>query len=148
MTPFKSLVSQLAAATDLPLETDARDSCSLETSSLVVTLQYRRERDALVLFAPVTEPDDELVPETLCAALSPACHGEGTHGNFLGLFDGTLLLSAALPLDGLDANALAARLLAFSDATLGVRAPLTAPDPTNATTASGGNIQTDWSILV
>ena len=64
----------------------------------------------------------------LRAALTLACHGEGTHGSFLGLFDGTLLLSAFLPLEGLDADALAARLLAFSDAAVAVRDALSAAD--------------------
>jgi len=39
MTQFEALVSELAAATGLPLEIDARDACSLETDGLVVTLQ-------------------------------------------------------------------------------------------------------------
>ena len=75
---------------------DAQDSCSLETDGIIVTIQYRRERDDVVLFAPVTEPDTDLPPETLRTALSLACHGEGTYGNFLGLFDGALILSSLL----------------------------------------------------
>jgi hypothetical protein len=148
MTPFESLVSQLAAATGLPLEVDARDSCSLETDGLVITLQYRRGRDDLVIFAPVTDPDAKLAPETLRSALALACHGEGTHGNFLGLFEGTLLLSAVLPLEGLDADALAARLLAFSDTALGVRATLAAPTAAPADAPPADGIQADWNILV
>lgn len=94
---------------------------------IVVTLQYRRGRDDMVLFAPVTDPDAELPAETLRSALALACHGEGTHGNFLGLFGETLLLSAVLPLEGLDADTLAARILGFSDVALDVRDALTSP---------------------
>ena len=96
MTQFESLISELAAASGLALQVDAQDSCSLETDGIIVTIQYRRERDDVVLFAPVTEPDTDLPPETLRTALSLACHGEGTYGNFLGLFDGALILSALI----------------------------------------------------
>ena len=56
MTPFESLIAEFAKNTGLPLEADAQESCSLETEDLVITLQYRRERDDVVLFAPVSEP--------------------------------------------------------------------------------------------
>ena len=94
MTPFESLIAEFAKNTGLPLEADAQESCSLETEDLVITLQYRRERDDVVLFAPVSEPGEELPPETLRAALELACNGKGTRGNYLGLFAGTLLLRA------------------------------------------------------
>ena len=93
MTPFESLIAEFAKKTGLPLEADTQESCSLETEDLVITLQYRRERDDVVLFAPVSEPGEELPPETLRAALELACNGKGTRGNYLGLFAGTLLLS-------------------------------------------------------
>ncbi len=127
MTPFSTLISSLAASTNLPLEIDAQDACTLETDGLFVTLQYRRERDDVVLFAPVTEAGDELSPETLRTALTLACHGEGTKGNFLGLFDGTLILSTFAPLEGLTPESLGAKVLAFADAALDVRDALAAP---------------------
>ena len=135
MTQFESLISELAAASGLSLQVDAQDSCSLETDGVIVTLQYRRERDDVVLFAPVTEPDTNLPPETLRKALSLACHGEGTHGNFLGLFNDTLLLSVLLPLEGLDTETLAARLLAFSDTAFAVRDALATSDIADAAPA-------------
>ena len=129
MTPFESLIAEFAKNTGLPLEADAQESCSLETEDLVITLQYRRERDDVVLFAPVSEPGEELPPETLRAALELACNGKGTRGNYLGLFlfAGTLLLSRFMPFDGLTADALGDRVLAFADAALAVRAALAAP---------------------
>ena len=126
MTPFEALISELATATGLPLQVDARDACALETDGLVLTLQYRRERDDVVLFAPVTEPDEPLPPETLRAALALACHGEGTHGAYLGLFDETLLLSSCVPLEGLTAELLGNRILAFADTAFAVRDSLAA----------------------
>ena len=127
MTPFESLIAEFAKNTGLPLEADAQESCSLETEDLVITLQYRRERDDVVLFAPVSEPGEELPPETLRAALELACNGKGTRGNYLGLFAGTLLLSGFMPFDGLTADALGDRVLAFADAALAVRDALAAP---------------------
>ena len=127
MTPFESLIAEFAKNTGLPLEADAQESCSLETEDLVITLQYRRERDDVVLFAPVSEPGEELPPETLRAALELACNGKGTRGNYLGLFAGTLLLSRFMPFDGLTADALGESVLAFADAALAVRAALVEP---------------------
>ncbi len=129
MTPFESLIATFAKETGLPLEVDERESCSLETDGLVVTMQYRRERDDITLFAPVTEPDAPLPTETLRAALALACNGEGTRGNFLGLFKDTLLLSTIVPFEGLTASSLGDRILAFADAALAVRAELAAPAP-------------------
>ena len=135
MTPFESLIAEFAKNTGLPLEADAQESCSLETENLVITLQYRRERGDVVLFAPVSEPGEELPPETLRAALELACNGKGTRGNFLGLFDDTLLLSAFVPFEGLTAATLGDRVLAFADAALAVRVALAAPA---AEQAAGG----------
>ena len=142
MTPFESLIAEFAKNTGLPLEADAQESCSLETEGLVITLQYRRERDDVVLFAPVSEPGEELSPETLRAALELACNGKGTRGNYLGLFAGTLLLSGFVPFAGLTADALGDRVLAFSAAALAVRAalaePAAAPSPASGAGFSGG----------
>ena len=65
----------------------------------------------MALFAPVSEPGEELPPETLRAALELACNGKGTRGNYLGLFAGTLLLSGFMPFDGLTADALGENLV-------------------------------------
>jgi len=137
MTPFSSLIQSLAAATNLPLETDAQDSCTLETDGLLITLQYRREHDDVALFAPVTDPGAELSPETFRTALALSCHGEGTKGNFLGLFHNALVLSTFAPLEGLTAETLGARILAFADAAISVRDALDAPAPAAEPAASG-----------
>ena len=81
----------------------------------------------MALFAPVTEPDGELPPETLRKALALACNGEGTRGAYLGLFDGTLLLSTFMSIEGMDAETLGGRILAFADTAHAVRDALAAP---------------------
>ena len=73
---------------------------------------------------------------TLRKALALACNGEGTRGNFLGLFDGTLLLSTFIPLEGLTAETLGGRILAFADTAHAVRDALAAA--ATEQTASGG----------
>jgi hypothetical protein len=138
MTPFESLIAEFARKTGLPLEVDGRESCSLETEDLVVTLQYRRDRDDVALFAPVAESGEELAPETLRAALRLACNGKGTRGNYLGLFEDTLLLSAFVPFEGLTAAALGDRVLAFADAALAVRDALAASAAREPAPASSG----------
>ena len=138
MTPFESLIAEFARKTGLPLEVDGRESCSLETEDLVVTLQYRRERDDVALFAPVTESGGELASETLRTALRLACNGKGTRGNYLGLFEDTLLLSAFVPFEGLTAAALGDRVLAFADAALAVRDALAASAAREPAPASSG----------
>ena len=135
MTPFESLIAEFAKKTGLPLEADAQESCSLETEDLVITLQYRRERDDVAIFAPVSEPGADLPSETFRTALTLACNGEGTRGNFLGLFGDALILSAFVPFEGLTAATLGDRVLAFADAALAVRAALAAPA---AEQAAGG----------
>ena len=135
MTPFESLIGEFSKETGLPLEVDAGESCSLETDGLVVTLQYRRERGDVAIFAPVSEPGADLPSETFRTALTLACNGEGTRGNFLGLFGDALILSAFVPFEGLTAATLGDRVLAFADAALAVRAALAAPA---AEQAAGG----------
>ena len=136
MTPFESLIGEFSKETGLPLEVDAGESCSLETDGLVVTLQYRRERGDVAIFAPVSEPGADLPSETFRTALTLACNGEGTRGNFLGLFGDALILSAFVPFEGLTAAMLGDRVLAFADAAHAVRDALAAPAPEQ--TASGG----------
>ena len=135
MTPFESLIGEFSKETGLSLKADAGESCSLETDGLVVTLQYRRERGDVAIFAPVSEPGADLPAETFRTALTLACNGEGTRGNFLGLFGDALILSAFVPFEGLTAATLGDRVLAFADAALAVRAALAAPA---AEQAAGG----------
>ena len=128
MTVFDKLLADFSAMTGLELSADPQGSCRLETDGLIVTLQYRSAADDVVLFAPVTDPDDDggLTPARCKKALSLAFDGQGTAGAFLGLFGGALVLTVHLPMGGLDAETLGVRLTAFADAAVAVRAELAA----------------------
>lgn len=128
MTVFDKLLADFAAMTGLQVAADAQNSCQLETDGLIITLQYRSDADDLVIFAPVTDSDGNggLVSSQYKKALSLAYDGKGTSGASLGLFDGELVLSVHLPMNGLDAETLGVRLTAFTDAAISVRAEIAA----------------------
>ena len=128
MTSFESLIADFSQKTGLGLVPDERAGCILETDGIFITLQHRAESDDVVVFAPVTDPEAAARPTRamLERALSLAYDGRGTYGAFLGLFDGELILSVHLPMQGLDAETLAARLTAFADAAVSVRAEVAA----------------------
>ena len=128
MTVFDKLLADFAAMTGLQVAADAQNSCQLETSDLLITLQYRDQADDLVIFAPVTDSGEAegLSPAQYKKALSLAYDSKGTSGASLGLFNGELVLSVHLPMSGLDAETLGVRLTAFSDAAISVRAEIAA----------------------
>ena len=127
--------------TGLPLSPDERGGCALETDGLVITIQYRAEVDDIVIFAPVTDPEAPERPTKamLEKALTLAHDGTYTAGATLGLFDGELILSVHLPMQGLDAETLGAKLSAFADAAISVRAEIAAAvDVTDGVEGDGG----------
>lgn len=128
MTPFGSLIAEFAAATGLELSVDARDSCTLVSDQLALTLQYCPDGDEVALFAPVVELDDDgpLPVAVLRKALALAYDGRGTRGAFLGLLGDGLVLSLRLPFEGLDVATLAVRVTAFADAAEAVAVELAA----------------------
>ena len=96
MTPFGHLIAEFAAATGVELEPDAQDSCTLSTDRVSVTVQYRRDGDEVVVFAPVAEADVEgsgFPAAVLAKALALAYDGRGTGGAFLGLFSRNIIVS-------------------------------------------------------
>lgn len=141
MNQFESLIADFAKMTGLPLAPDARNGCALETDGLVITIQYRAEADDIVIFAPVTDPEAPERPTKamLEKALALAHDGTYTAGATLGLFDGELILSVHLPMQGLDAETLGAKLSAFADAAISVRAEIAAAvDVTDGVEGGGG----------
>ena len=124
MTPFETIVSELATATGLAIQVDAQDSFALVTDGLVVTVQYRRDSDDVVLFAPLDSGKEDISPAQMRKALELACHGKGTRGNFLGLFDGALILSRFVPFEGLTSQKLGSLIIAFADAAIAVESAL------------------------
>ena len=125
MTAFESIISEMAAATGLPLEIDEKDACSVEADGIITTIQYRRDKDDVTIFSLVEEEADEAKCR---AALKLSLHGKGTDGNFIGLFDGGIVMSTFMPLEGLTAETLGARLLSFADTALQVRSAIEAEE--------------------
>lgn len=113
---FGALIGEFAHETGLGLEIDDKGSCSVITGETVVTIQYRGETDDVALFSAVTAPDDAMSPAVMRKALELACHGQGTRGNFLGLFGDAIVVSRFMPMEGLTAKTLGATLVAFADA--------------------------------
>ena len=122
MKPFDALIKEFAEATGLPLQVAEDDSCCLEYEDIIITLQYRQANDDVVFFAPVMTPDeDETLPNgVLRRALELSYNGQGTRGAFLGMFDGALVLSVSLPMNGLGADQLCARVQNFAETAQGI----------------------------
>ena len=136
MNPFEPLIADFAKMTGLPLSPDERNGCVLETDGIFITIQYRAAADDVAIFAPVTDPEAAERPSKamLEKALSLAYDGRFTAGATLGLFDGDLILSVHLPMQGLDAESLGVKLTAFADAAVSVKAEIEA-----AMAAGGGD---------
>lgn len=128
MNAFESLIADFAKMTGLPLSPDVRGGCALETDDIFITIQYREAADDIVIFAPVTDPEAAERPSKamLEKALSLAHDGKGTAGAMLGLFDGELILSVHLQMQGLDAESFGVKLTAFADTAVSVKAEIAA----------------------
>jgi hypothetical protein len=134
---FGKLIDEFARETGLGLEIDDKDSCSVITGETVVTMQYRSETDDVALFSAVTAPEDDMSAAVMRKALELACHGKGTHGNFLGLFGDAIVVSRFMPVEGLTAEALGATLLAFADVAAEIADALAAARQNGASEAAG-----------
>ena len=148
MTDFERLLAEFSAETGLEATADAKGACSFETDGLIITLQYRSEADDIVIFAPLSDPDaaEGPTPQMLRRALELSYDGKSTGGAFLGLFDGQLVLSSHVPMQDLDANALAAKLSAFADTALAARAEIFAAQPDDAPDASAAPDNSDNTV--
>ena len=87
-----------------------------KADGVLVTVQHRPKSDDAVIFTfPFGEmPADEPM---MRHALELSVAGIGTGGFFLGLHEGVFTLSAAIPLEGLDAEAFGRRMLDLAAAT-------------------------------
>ncbi|MCR5084396.1 MAG: type III secretion system chaperone [Succinivibrionaceae bacterium] len=133
MGTFSQLISDLSRETGLGLEVDADNTCSLEFEGMIIVIEYREEADDVALFVPVTDPDRtyNVSPPVLRKALELGFNGEGTGGNFLGMFNGTLVMSRTVPFTGLGHQRLAALLAEFSERALLVRDTLLSTSATH-----------------
>ena len=115
MNAFATLVADFAEQTGVELGKPDADNFDVEADGVVVSAQYRAERDDCVIF---TLPLEDAQPDgpMLRRALELAANGAGTDGHFLGLKEGMFMLSAVLPLAGLSAEEFGRRLLALAAA--------------------------------
>ena len=115
MNAFATLVADFAEKTGVEPGKLGADNFDVEADGVVVSAQYRAERDDCVIFSLPLEdaqPDGPM----LRRALELAADGVGTDGHFLGLREGMFVLSAVLPLAGLTADDLGRRILVLAAA--------------------------------
>ena len=115
MNAFATLVAEFAEKTGVEPGKLGADNFDVEADGVVVSAQYRAERDDCVIFSlPLedAEPDGPM----LRRALELAADGAGTGSHFLGLREGMFMLSAVLPLAGLSADDFGRRILMLAAA--------------------------------
>ena len=115
MNAFATLVADFAEKTGVEPGKLGADNFDVEADGVVVSAQYRAERDDCVIFSlPLedAEPDGPM----LRRALELAADGAGTGGHFLGIREGMFMLSAVLPLAGLSADDFGRRILMLAAA--------------------------------
>ena len=115
MNAFATLVADFAEKTGVEPGKLGSDNFDVEADGVVVSAQYRAERDDCVIFSLPLEdaqPDGPM----LRRALELAANGAGTDGHFLGLREGMFMLSAVLPLAGLSADDFGRRILMLAAA--------------------------------
>ncbi len=123
MTHFAKLIEQLGKATGLKLELDEFNSCSLENGGIIVTVQYLAGNDEVAIFAPVTDPDEtpEIGETVLRSALKLSYNGIKTSGNFLGMYDDSLLLTNHFQIETMSIDEFAGKIITFTTAAFMVR---------------------------
>lgn len=124
MNAFETLMADFAEKTGVAPDKSDANSIDVVADDVMVSVQYRPERDDCVIF---TLPVEDMEPDgpMLRRALELAANGTGTGGHFLGIKEGMFLLSAVLPLDGLTAEEFGRRLLVLSAASRSVAEALT-----------------------
>ena len=115
MNAFATLVADFAEKTGVEPGKLGADNFDVEADGVVVSAQYRAERDDCVIFSLPLEdaqPDGPM----LRRALELAADGNGTGGHFLGIREGMFMLSVVLPLAGLSADDFGRRILMLAAA--------------------------------
>ena len=113
MEKAKLLIQELAQLAGTELEFQENAICELAVNGRLLLLRYRPEDDDWLYFGVVLE-SEELSRETLEKALALNLFGAETLGLHLGLFVQSLILSGTVPMDGLNAEGLAEKLLFLS----------------------------------
>ena len=123
MSLFENIMKDFSEETNLEVKIESDNSCAFEFEDLLIVLQYRQAADDIVMFCSLSDP--EKIPvfskEVLYKALSLSFNGEGTGGNFIGISEGTLILSRIIPIEQLDGKKLMKTLSEFSDKAVFIR---------------------------
>ena len=118
MTPYETAITALAEALETKLEIGSDRLCDIEVDGRLVVLRPIGDTEsAITMFALVaTVPEvGELAEKIKTRALSLNLFGADTLGGHLGLFVGSLILSAPpIEATGLTSESFAESLLAFS----------------------------------
>ena len=113
MEKAKLLIKELAELTSSEINFTADNICEIVVEDRLILLRYRPEDNDWLYFGVVFE-SEELSRETLEKALALNLFGAETLGLHLGLFAQSLILSGTVPMDGLNAEGLAEKLLFLS----------------------------------
>ena len=92
---FEKLLAEFVEKTGVKTDGAGPNSIDVIADDVMVSAQYRPDRDDCVIFALPVE-DLELDERMLRRALAIAADGEGTHGHFLGMREGMLVLSSVV----------------------------------------------------
>ena len=113
MTTFERILSELGEGLGIDLAPGSDGVAEISAEGRIVLLRADEtgERELLVFSTVATAPEGGFPAGTLRAALELDIFGRDVAGHHLGLFAGSLLLSATLPLEGLSAETLADRIL-------------------------------------
>ena len=116
MSTFERILSELGEGLGIDLAPGSDGVAEVAAEGRIVLLKADEtgEREVLVFASVATAPAGGFPAETLRTALEMDLFGRDVAGHHLGLFAGSLLLSATLPLEGLSAEGLAERILALS----------------------------------
>lgn len=122
MYTFKNLIQSLSEYTGVDFEVAQDGSLTIMHDDLIIVLQYIKDQESINIFSHVTDPETTatLSEETLRTALQISYNGEGTEGNFLGIFDESLILSNTISMNNLTAEILAEKILRFTTAAVHV----------------------------
>ena len=120
---FEKLLAEFVEKTGVKTDGAGPNSIDVIADDVMVSAQYRPDRDDCVIF---TLPVEDLEPDErmLRRALEIAADGEGTHGHFLGMREGMLVLSSVIRPGELSAEEFGMRLLDLAAASREVAAAL------------------------
>ena len=113
MTTYERLISELGDGLGIALSPDSAGLTEVfvEDRAVLVRADETGERELTIFTVLATAPEEGFSSAALQRALEMNLFGREVVGHHLGLFADSLILSSALPLEDLSAEALADRLV-------------------------------------